>query len=108
MMNTKQKFVAALIVILLIISILFTALNMFYYNIQNHHISKVRPILFDETVISYFRQKDYDADPPYFYKNIMVTHGVHTMVFIFIVIVNYIIISISLIWLYRILKRQRN
>ncbi|MGD8345006.1 MAG: hypothetical protein PVI38_07365 [Desulfobacterales bacterium] len=106
-MNPKQKFGVAVIAILLIISILFTALNLFYYNIQNYHIGKTRAILFDETVISHVRQKDRDADPPHFYKNIMVTHGVHTMVFIIIVIVNYIIIAISLIWLYRVLKRRK-
>ena len=106
-MNPKQKFGVAVIVILLIINILFTALNLFYDNIQNHHISKIRPILFDETVISYVQQKNRNADPPHFYKNIMVTHGVHSMVFMVIVISNYIIILVSLIWLYRVFKRQK-
>ena len=106
-MNPKQKFGIAVIIFLLIVSILFTALNLFYYDIQNTHLSKTRTILFDETVISLVLQKDSEADPPHFYKNIMVTHGVQTMIFIIITSANYIIIAISLIWLYRLLERRK-
>ena len=106
-MNTKQKFCVATIVILLIISVLFAALNMFYFRANGHHFKNLADLVFDESVISCFVLKKNNPDISSIYKNIVVTSHVQQIVFIFVIFINYIIISISLICLHRTLKRQK-
>lgn len=97
----------AVMVILLIISILLTALNMSYYQTSGYHFKNLAEFVFDESLTSCFNQKDHDPDPSSIYKNIVVTSHAQQIVFVFVSIANYIIIATSLIWLYRTLKRQK-
>ena len=106
-MNTRQKFGIAVIVILLIISVLFSALNMSYFNSQGDHFGNLAELIFDESVLSCLVPKKNNPHPSSIYKNIVVTSHAQQIVFIFTTIINFIIFSISLIWLYRTLKRQK-
>jgi hypothetical protein len=105
-MNPKQKLGMAVMVILLIISIFLTALNMSYYRTSGYHFGKLAEFV-DEYLTSSFNQKDHDPHPGSIYKDIVVTSHAQQIVFIFASIANYIIIAISLIWLYRILKGRK-
>lgn len=106
-MNPRQKFGIAVMVILLIISILFSALNMSYYRTSGYHFGKLADFVFDEALMSCFSQKDHDPHISSIYKNIVVTSHAQQILFIFASILNYFIIAICLIWLYRILKRRK-
>ena len=105
-MNPKQKFGMAAMVILLIISILLTALNMSYYRTSGYHFGKLAEFI-DAYLTSGLSRKDHDPHPSSIYKNIVVTSHAQQIVFIFVSIANYIIIAMSLIWLYRVLKRRK-
>ncbi len=106
-MNSKQKFVVAVIVILLIFSVLFSALNMSYFKTQGHHFGNFAALIFDESVFSCLVPKKNNPHPSSIYKNIVVTSHAQQMVFVVLTFINYLIISISLIWLYRTLKHQK-
>ena len=106
-MNTKQKFCVATIVILLIISVLFAALNMFYFKAQGGHFGNLAELIFDESVLSCLLSKKDNPHPSAIYKNIVVFSHAQQIVFIILIFIYYIIISISLIWLHRTFKRQK-
>ena len=94
-------------VILLIISILFSALNMSYFRTSGYHFGKLGELVSDESLTSCFSQKNHDPHPSSIYKNIVVTSHAQQIVFIFASILNYFIIAICLFWLYRVLKHRK-
>lgn len=96
-----------MMIILLTISILFSALHMSYYKTSGYHFKNLAEFAFDESLNSCFKQKDHIPHPGSIYKNIVVTSHAQQIVFIFASIANYIIIAICLIWLYRVLKRRK-
>ena len=105
-MSNKQKFGLSALCILLFISILIAALNMSYFATLGTYVKKTADVAFDEALISCLSEKKPGFHPGADYKNLAVSHLVTRMVFVWILIINYTIISISLIWLYRMIKKS--
>ena len=102
-MNNAEKFGIAAILFLLLISVLFTSLALFYHNVQGTHIGKLRNVVFDIALT--LHQEARELGP--LWKNVAVTQHVQHLIFILVSIINYIVISVSLIWLIMKIKNKK-